>query len=169
MVRVAGKPTLEYIIDNLNLYGVKEIMVNLSYKPLQLMNYFGSRLIYAYENEPIGELNTIKRNWDWLKKDVVIACNGDTITDVNLYDMYWQHCRERAALTAFKEGEICAGTWMFSPSYPVNGRNGAKCLADLKSKPFYSEARWYDIGTPERLQIARKFYAKKATHVSCLS
>ncbi len=169
MVSVRGKPALEYIVDNFNKYGVTEIMVNVSYKPTQIMRHFGTRLVYLYEPEPLGELRTLRNAWNWLKKDVILAANGDTLTNVNIYDMYWEHCRERAAMTAFMDGDVCAGTWLFSPAYPINSHSGARTLADLKGKPFYSNAYWFDIGTPERLENTRRFYAKKARRLSHLS
>ena len=139
MVKIAGKPCLEHIVDHLNSYGITEIIVNTHYLPEKIYKHFGTRLLYSYEPELLGEEKTILSLKDWLG-DRFIVCNGDTLTDVNLYKMmrFYPSCR-------YMDGDVYAGTEIIH--------------FNTTPKKYYQEdAFWIDIGDPSRLKKARKYF-----------
>ena len=42
MIPILGKPVLEYLIEHLARYGVKEIMINVAYSHWKIESYFGN-------------------------------------------------------------------------------------------------------------------------------
>jgi NDP-sugar pyrophosphorylase family protein len=71
MIKVAGRPVLEHLIFHLHKYGIRNIILNLHYLPLKIMEHFGSSVLYTYENELLGESRTIKtlaENFPFIKK-----------------------------------------------------------------------------------------------------
>lgn len=150
MIRIGGKPALEHIVDYLNSYGIQEIMVNLHHRPMDIIKHFQDRLIYSYEPKLLGEDGTVSRAVPWFKNDFVMV-NGDTITNVNLREMYLFHKGHRKRITVFwdKKKNVSAGVWICSP-----------WISSGKVKYYEPEAYWYDMGSFKEL------YAKKISHLS---
>lgn len=148
MIKVAGKPVLEHLVDHLNEFGITEIIVNLHYKPEKIYKYFGTRLLYFYEPKLLGCMRTIDALRQWMTKDYIVM-NGDTLTDVDICQMYQFHKFTKARETAFIDDGICAGTWIYSRFLP--GR-----IAYYEAGSY-----WQDIGTPEGLKKAREHYERK--------
>lgn len=140
MVKVSGKPILEHIVDHLNNYGVTEIIVNLHINPKKVMDYFGTRLLYSFEPKPLGCEKSILGLHKWLGDRFIVA-NGDTITNVNLYEMmrFYPSCRFIGSQGRFAGTEI-----VHFNSTP---------------KDYYQEdAFYFDCNTPAKLSRARKYF-----------
>ena len=157
MIKVAGKPILEHLVDHLNKFGITEIIVNLHYKPEVIMNYFGTRLLYFYEPRLLGEEGTLKALRPWFGKDCFVCMNGDTLTDVN-FQVLLEITKIEGMTQEFwdKEKEVYAGTRILHPDFyeaPI-------------CRKFYLDYYWQDIGTPEGLKKAREHYEKKSHHLS---
>src|SRR3990167_4053656 len=107
MAMVNGKPILEHIVDHLNNYGVTEIIVNLHSNPKKVMDYFGTKLLYFFEPEPLGAEKTILTLHRWLGERFIVM-NGDTLTNVNLYEMmrFYPSCRYIGEAERFAGTEI---------------------------------------------------------------
>ncbi|MBN4841863.1 NTP transferase domain-containing protein, partial [Citrobacter braakii] len=80
MVPILGKPVMEYIIEHLARYGVKDIMVNVAFNHWKIENYFGDghrwgvNIGYAYEGarehgeivpKPLGSAGGMRRIQDF--------------------------------------------------------------------------------------------------------
>ena len=140
MVKVNGKPILEHIIDHLNSFGITEIMVNLHINPQKVMDYFGTKLVYSFEPEPLGFEKSIVGLQRWLG-DRFFVINGDTITNVNLYAMmrFYPSCRYIGETGRFAGTEIVH--------------------FNTTPKNYYQEdAYYFDCGTPAKLRKARRFF-----------
>jgi NDP-sugar pyrophosphorylase family protein len=67
MLKVNGKPVLEYNINWLRDYGIKDIYINLHYLPDVIRNYFGHgerfgvSITYSYENELLGTAGAVRK------------------------------------------------------------------------------------------------------------
>jgi len=145
MLKVGGKPVLEHLVDHLNSFGITEIIVNLHHKPEKIYKYFGTRLLYFYEPELLGEMGTEKRLRKWLGEEYIVM-NGDTLTDIDIDELkYYGWSVESWDL----EKIVYTGTKYVS--------------VDFGGKPFQwdFDCYWQDIGTPEGLKKAREYYAKK--------
>lgn len=164
MVPVNGRPVLEHLVYHLGKFGITEIIVNLHYLPEVVYKHFGSKLLYFYEPELLGEVGTIMALRKWLRQDDFIVMNGDTLTNVNLFEMYSFHQRlDKEKATAFfdRGRDVCAGTWIIGTSFYWKPWCQARTMADIPAKRFYGDYYWLDVGTPDGLLEAREQYEKK--------
>ena len=146
MVNIAGKPCLQRIVDYLASFEVTEVIVNVHHHYQQIVEYFGNRLLYSYEPELLGEAETEKRLQPWLG-DEYIVINGDTLTDLDF---------NRLKEVATQIGKCTIESW-------EKVYTGAKMV--LKNAPiekYHFGCYWQDIGTPEGLEKARKYYGERS-------
>lgn len=147
MIKIAGKPVLEHLVDYLNSWNVEKIIVNTHHKPLKIMEYFGTRLVYSYEPKLLGEEGTILSLKNWLMDDYTVVMNGDTLTNLNLAEMLKTSGGRNVRSM---DGDIYTGTMIISPSY-FEGNN--------KFSYYSHKDTWFvDMGTPEGLKKAKEIY-----------
>jgi len=154
MVKVNGKPILEQCADYLNYYGVKEIFVNLHYKPLSIMKYFKDRFMYIYENELSGEEGAIQKLikvCPSVLEDYLVVMNGDTLTDLKLDEMFKA---SNGISTQSMDGVVYTGIKVLSPEY-LKGK-------DNRMWKYACNCNWMDCGTFKGLRSARKLYETKS-------
>jgi NDP-sugar pyrophosphorylase family protein len=106
MVPVANKPIMQYNIELLRKYGIKDIIANIHYFPEQVENYFhdgrqfGVNLSYSFEEELLGTAGGVKCMSRLMKvKDSFIVISSDVLTDVNLSKMLAFHRKKKALAT----------------------------------------------------------------------
>ena len=147
MIKINGRPVLEHIANNLNYFGIYDIVVNTHYLPEKIMKYFGTRFLYSYEPKLLGEKGTIESLKYWLADDWCVVCNGDTLSNVNVLDM--MRISDGMNIKYMDNG-VYAGTRILEPGY---------LLGDRKSASFESkDCFWIDIGTFKGLERAVKEY-----------
>ena len=105
MVEINGKPFLEFKIESLKKYGIKDIILCIGHLGEVVEEYFGKgerfgvSIEYSYEKENLlGTAGAIK-NAEHLIKGTFIAMNGDTFLDVNLRDFWKFHKTHDSFLT----------------------------------------------------------------------
>jgi len=181
MIEVAGKPILEHVLDHLASYDIKEVIVNVHYKAEQIMKRFGNRVLFSYEPELMGTAGAMLKVKDWLGDEFLVV-NGDTLTNISLYMMKTKfNLNEGMACVFTKDTEIHnGGTFMFNNSifdyipsdrpysihedlFPFLKATGKQII-----KFDTSDAYYFDCGTPEKLEKARRFYEKKSDNLSSL-
>lgn len=143
MIRVKGKPVIEYSIDHLNRFGITDITINLHYKSMDFIKYLGSRVRYLYEDKLLGEEGTIETLAPYLD-DYTVIMNGDTLTNIDIPEMFKF---SRGENVKSMDGEVYTGTRIIKPYY----RKGRNCLYSN------SETRWLDVGTFKGLRKANYF------------
>src|SRR3990167_5872538 len=89
MIDIAGKPCLERVIEHIENFGIDQIIVKVHYKYEQIVNYFGSRVLYYYQKELKDEEESIKEMSKWLFDDFTFVVNGDTLTDLDINKMFF--------------------------------------------------------------------------------
>ena len=139
MVEIANKPILEHIADHMNKLGVFTIVVNLHAFPEKVMEYFGQRFLYLYEPRPMGEfatINLVRSHWKF--KETVVM-NGDTLTDLDFTQVPLN-----SRCYSIDTGRHM-GTTVFGSGIHGLKHYGVKC-------------EYFDIGTPEKLARAKKYY-----------
>lgn len=88
MVRIRGKPFLEYLLELLKRNNLKEIVLCVGYLKDEIENYFGNgsrfgvRIEYSEEEEPLGTAGAL-RNAEGLLGDDFLALNGDSYLAIN--------------------------------------------------------------------------------------
>ncbi len=147
MIEIGGKPVLEHLANHLNKFGIYEIIVNLHYLPEKIMNYFGERFLYSYEPQLLGEEGTIISLARWIEKDYCLVTNGDTLTNLNINEMFKL---SQGKNIKFMDGKVYAGTRIITPLYE---------LGDKKSVEYQNKDCWWvDMGTKQGLERARRLY-----------
>jgi NDP-sugar pyrophosphorylase family protein len=140
LVEVAGKPCIDWVVENLEKNGILDV--------IQYWDY----------NEG-GTAGVLKPKLT----DPFIVCNGDTITNVNIKEMYklWNQSRVEAVLFNPQLDDIShnGGTYIFTKSVLDKidkSMDIPELVYKLDSLQIYSsDAYYYDIGTPEKLAKAR--------------
>lgn len=106
MVKMLGKPLLEYAIDRLKENGITDIFISIGYLHEKIEQYFGDgtkfgvSITYLYENEPLdsgGALYFLKGK---INSDFVI-CSADAMFDIDIQRMYDFHKSKNALITLF--------------------------------------------------------------------
>src|SRR3990167_9253299 len=143
MVDVCGKTVLERIADHMNKHGIWRIVVNLHSFPEVVMKHFGQRFVYLYEPVPMGEFATVELVRAMFFGEPIVVASGDTITDINLIPLLVPEVNTR--YYSSKTGRHMGTSIYVSGSMEVNGRRDVDC-------------EYFDIGTPEKLKIAREHY-----------
>jgi mannose-1-phosphate guanylyltransferase len=90
MVPVCGKPVLEYNVEWLRQYGVREIIINLHYLPEMVMDHFGDgdrwgvRITYSLERESLGTAGGVKNMAWFFDEEPFFVWYGDNLSTCNL-------------------------------------------------------------------------------------
>ena len=103
MLEILGKPCLEWVIEHLERYGIKETIIYTHYKAKIITDYFKNRVSYNFTPELSGTCQTIYRLREWLtaKSDSFLVVNGDTISNIDLNFLIKEHKKNKAQITAF--------------------------------------------------------------------
>ncbi|MBU2476491.1 NTP transferase domain-containing protein [Candidatus Micrarchaeota archaeon] len=104
MIEVKGKPVLQYVIELLSKYQIKNVVIALGYKSEKIQEYFGNgekfglNIEYVIEKEPLGTGGPLRLAKDLLV-DEFLMFNGDNLTNINLKDMFEFHKKNNAFAT----------------------------------------------------------------------
>ena len=87
MAPVAGKPFLEYILDDLVENDITHIVLAVHYKKENIIDYFGNHfksatIDYSIEKTPLKTGGAIKQGLSLCRDDRVLVVNGDTFYKV---------------------------------------------------------------------------------------
>lgn len=116
MVPILGKPVLEYLIEHLARYGIREIMINVAYNHYKIENYFGDghrwgvEIGYSYEGgrdhgdivpKPLGSAGGMRRIQDFggFFDDTALVICGDAIIDLDIGAALDEH-RHKGAMAS---------------------------------------------------------------------
>ncbi len=111
MVPILNKPVMEYTIQLLKTYGIKDIAVTLAHLPNVIIDYFGDgekwdvSLKYYIEEEPLGTGGSVKNAEDFFQDDTLVVISGDALTDINLEDALSFHKSKASRATLVLKNE----------------------------------------------------------------
>jgi len=88
MAPIAGRPFLEYILDQLNKSEVTDVILSVGYRADIIRSYFGERyhelnLTYCEEEQPLGTGGAIAYALSKQKPETYLVLNGDTFIDIS--------------------------------------------------------------------------------------
>ena len=89
MLPVAGRPALEYTLEWLHHYGVREVVINLHHHPDSVIRHFGDggafgmSIEYSIEERILGTAGGTKRRANFFDQTFVVVY-GDVLTDLDL-------------------------------------------------------------------------------------
>lgn len=102
MMPVFDRPVMEYSLELLKKYGIKDIAVTLQYLPAAVQGYFqsgrnmGLNIKYFIEDTPLGTAGSVKNAEEFLDETFIVI-SGDALTDFPLDEAFEFH-RSRGAL-----------------------------------------------------------------------
>ncbi|MBI5227228.1 nucleotidyltransferase family protein [Candidatus Micrarchaeota archaeon] len=104
MLPLGGKPLLQYVLENLLRFGMKDIVVTVGYKHEQIVDYFGNgkafglAIEYLVEKESRNTAGSIFP-YKGKVKDTFVVVMGDHLTNINLSKMLAHHKKSGASAT----------------------------------------------------------------------
>lgn len=89
MAPVNGRPFLEYVLDYLDRWGLRRVILSVGYQSDLIIRHFGNHyksmeIEYAIEEEPLGTGGAILNALRHVQGFSTFIFNGDTYFDVNL-------------------------------------------------------------------------------------
>lgn len=177
LIPINGTSVLQHIINHLFMYGFQksDIALNLHWKPLQIMEQFPD-FHYLPEPQILGTAGTLKRLEAWLS-DPFFVLNGDTISNINFYEILGFHMIENPSLTVFtkKDAIRTGGVYIFKKhvlsyipkdiEYSIH-QQLIPAIQQMGEKIslYKSSIDYYDIGTPKGLEEARRYFDEQTTY-----
>lgn len=101
LAEVAGRPFLNYQLDQLEAVGIKTVVLCTGHHGEQIHQTFGAsygamQLRYSHEPTPLGTAGALRHALPLLTAEVVLAMNGDAFWEVDLEAFWTWHCRREA-------------------------------------------------------------------------
>lgn len=103
MLKIGGKPIIEYNIDRLVSYGVTDIFISVKYLKEQIMDYFGdgsakgARIRYIEEEQSLGTLGALSMIDNCEYSDMIVM-NSDILTNIDYEDFFHFFKNEEASM-----------------------------------------------------------------------
>jgi len=103
---VAGRPFLQFLLEQLRTAGVRQVVLCTGYQARQVERQIGSQfkdleILYSAENEPLGTGGALRQAWQRIGDSAStgwIVMNGDSFCDIDLARFWREH--ERSGLSA---------------------------------------------------------------------
>lgn len=135
LLQMEGKPIIDYILEHIISFGIKNISVTVNYLHEQIEEHFAKpfhdiQIRTVLEPRFLGTIGSVKYVKD-LENDTVLLMNSDAITDLNLEDFYL-HFKEYNA-----DMNIAAIPYTIQVPYGIFELEGRKVKRVLE-KPTYN-------------------------------
>ncbi|MDQ4131289.1 MAG: NDP-sugar synthase [Actinomycetota bacterium] len=91
MMPVLDRPVMAHIVQLIGRQGFDELVANLHHYPDAIRGYFGDRLEYSYEDEPLGTAGGVRHAADFFGEETITVVSGDALTDVDLTVLLERH------------------------------------------------------------------------------
>ena len=104
MLPIGGRPLLEHLVSLLRQAGIREIAINLHYRPEAIVQHFGDgsafevEITYSRERQLLGSAGAVRR-LAWFFDRPFMVLYGDVLTDANLAQLVDEHRRRPAEAT----------------------------------------------------------------------
>ncbi len=156
LLKVDGKPIIEYNIDRLKAFGIKNVTISIKYLGEQLVDYFADgsdremNIGYVEEDEPLGTIGSVGLIEEFMN-DYILVMNSDLLTNIDFEEMF-------AELLA-RDGEMIVATTPYEVEIPYGViETDGDSITALREKPtytYYSNAGIY-IFKKEHLKLIPK-------------
>ncbi len=89
LVKINGRPLLDYWLELLSQAGITEVLINLHYLPEQVLDYIKTckypiTITTAFEENLLSTAGTILKNKDFLKKEPFFVIHADNLSIFNV-------------------------------------------------------------------------------------
>lgn len=104
MAQVAGRPFLEWILDQITDWGVRSVILSLGHMADGIIRYFGGRfgdidMHYAVEREPLGTGGALRNAMEFSISDNLLVLNGDSYCEIDGISLWKHHLDSGAPVT----------------------------------------------------------------------
>ncbi len=103
LAKIGERTFLDILINDLTLYGFKNIILCVGYLKEQIKNFFNYtkdyNITFSEEEEPFGTGGALKRAKPLIKSNPFMVMNGDSICKINFHDFYEFHVNKKAILS----------------------------------------------------------------------
>lgn len=136
LLKVGGKPIMEYNLDLLASYGVEDFWVTVKYLGEQIQNYFGNgskkniKIEYVWETEPLGTIGAVSKIVNF-KHDYLLVINSDLLTNIDFENFYLDFINKNADFA------VLTIPYNVKIPYGVFETENAS-IKSLKEKPIYT-------------------------------
>lgn len=136
LLKIGDKPIIEYNVDRLNQFGVKNLNISVKYLGKQVEDYFkdgaekGMNISYLWEDEPLGTIGVAYKIKE-LRHDYLLVMNSDLLTNIDFEDMF------KAFLES--DADMIVATIPYEVNVPyavLETKNNT--VTSLKEKPTYT-------------------------------
>ncbi len=140
MIRVCGKPILEYQIECLKKQNLTEIILVIGHLGNVIEEYFGTgaqygvKIEYIKEKEPLGTAGALYHLKEMITEDFVLI-NGDIMFDINFSRLFHAHQKNHCLATIFTH----PNSHPYDSGVIVADRSG--CVTEWMTKE--EERKWY--------------------------
>ncbi len=106
---VAGKPFLEYLLEQTINFGIRRIVISVGYKAEKIINRIGNsfknvEIVYAVENQPLGTGGGLRLALTHCITDTILVLNGDTYFGFSLQKLdFFQNYYNSSFIMALRE------------------------------------------------------------------
>ena len=154
MIPILGRPVMEYLIEHLVRYSVREIMVNVAWHHYQIENYFGdghrwgAAIGYSYEGtrehgdivpHPMGSAGAMRKIQDFggfFDSTTLVVC-GDALFDLDIDAAVAEH-RAREAIATVITYDVPRSD---VPNYGIVLSDSAGRVTSFQEKPSAADAK----------------------------
>jgi mannose-1-phosphate guanylyltransferase len=97
LVKIKGRPLLEYWLVLLQKHGIKDVLINTHHLHHQVSDYIDSivtslEITLSYEEDLLGSYTTLVKNKNYYKEqDSILVANADNLTNINLSNFFEYH------------------------------------------------------------------------------
>lgn len=136
MLKIGGKPIIEYNIDLLKNYGIENIHISVNYLSNKIISYFRNgeekklNISYLTEERPLGTIAALK-GVEKFHNNYVLLMNSDLLTNIDLDAMFRKFISEDADMI------IASTDYKIQVPYGVIESNNNRII-ELKEKPTYT-------------------------------
>jgi NDP-sugar pyrophosphorylase family protein len=177
MLPVGGRPVLEHSLLLLRRHDIRQVAINVHYRPERIIQHFGDgshfgvRLEYSWEPRLLGTAGAAKR-LEWFLDEPFVVLYGDVLTNVDLTRMAQRHVARGAIASlllyepddqtrcgmAAQDGDGRITEFVEKPAKPVPGwlANAGICLFEPDVLRLVPPGRPYDLAAELLPQLLRR-------------
>lgn len=104
LLKVAGKPIIDYNVDRLRKFGIDDLWISVRYLGEQIEQHLGDgstrnqRIKYIYESKPLGTIGAVSKVNDF-SHDYVLITNSDILTTLDYEDFFMDFLEKGADMS----------------------------------------------------------------------
>lgn len=136
LLKIGGKPIIEYNIDRLRAYGINNLTISINYLGDQLIDAFkdgaekNMNISYIDEDQPLGTIGAVGQIQEF-PNDYILVMNSDILSNIDLEQMFNDFYKSNADII------VATTSYKVDIPYGIIETNGDQ-ITGLKEKPTYT-------------------------------